>query len=228
MVAKYPSAQILAQVCKVLFFRWLIQHWEYGICHFPTISPIRYYLSQFRTKIYVQSEFQCCRISATDFLVYKELAGLSGLDFAYADNIAVYHTKVIISIPLEFLYPCTFVVLGTSSSGICLQILLGLYYQLVLLIQKSWRLHRARTSLIWSEFVACNESHNRNWDNLFWGGNMLVDVHENPYSYIYLHHACLNSIWHSGKFFQPCISLPTPCMVITHLWFEWLRNYMFL
>lgn len=32
--------------------------------------------------------------SATDFQVYKEVAGLSGLDFAYADNTAVYHTKV--------------------------------------------------------------------------------------------------------------------------------------
>nr|GEV08702.1 endoplasmic reticulum metallopeptidase 1 isoform X1 [Tanacetum cinerariifolium] len=31
--------------------------------------------------------------SATDFQVYKEVAGLSGLDFAYADNTAVYHTK---------------------------------------------------------------------------------------------------------------------------------------
>ncbi|KAL2465111.1 Zn-dependent exopeptidase superfamily protein [Abeliophyllum distichum] len=31
--------------------------------------------------------------SATDFQVYKELAGLSGLDFAYMDNTAVYHTK---------------------------------------------------------------------------------------------------------------------------------------
>ncbi|KAJ4978790.1 hypothetical protein NE237_009570 [Protea cynaroides] len=31
--------------------------------------------------------------SATDFQVYKEVAGLSGLDFAYADNGAVYHTK---------------------------------------------------------------------------------------------------------------------------------------
>ncbi|KAI3470469.1 hypothetical protein Pfo_027132 [Paulownia fortunei] len=31
--------------------------------------------------------------SATDFQVYKELAGLSGLDFAYVDNTAVYHTK---------------------------------------------------------------------------------------------------------------------------------------
>ncbi|XP_073128587.1 uncharacterized protein [Henckelia pumila] len=31
--------------------------------------------------------------SATDFQVYKDIAGLSGLDFAYADNTAVYHTK---------------------------------------------------------------------------------------------------------------------------------------
>ncbi|KAG9445596.1 hypothetical protein H6P81_011724 [Aristolochia fimbriata] len=31
--------------------------------------------------------------SATDFQVYKEVTGLSGLDFAYADATAVYHTK---------------------------------------------------------------------------------------------------------------------------------------
>ncbi|CAI9281611.1 unnamed protein product [Lactuca saligna] len=31
--------------------------------------------------------------SATDFQVYKKVAGLSGLDFAYADNTAVYHIK---------------------------------------------------------------------------------------------------------------------------------------
>ncbi|KAK7379758.1 hypothetical protein VNO78_34276 [Psophocarpus tetragonolobus] len=31
--------------------------------------------------------------SATDFQVYREVAGLSGLDFAYLDNTAVYHTK---------------------------------------------------------------------------------------------------------------------------------------
>ncbi|XP_060176435.1 uncharacterized protein LOC132606814 isoform X2 [Lycium barbarum] len=31
--------------------------------------------------------------SVTDFQVYQEIAGLSGLDFAYADNTAVYHTK---------------------------------------------------------------------------------------------------------------------------------------
>lgn len=34
--------------------------------------------------------------SATDFQVYKEVAGLSGLDFAYSDNSAVYHTKVLL------------------------------------------------------------------------------------------------------------------------------------
>lgn len=33
--------------------------------------------------------------SATDFQVYKEIANLSGLDFAYTDNGAVYHTKVL-------------------------------------------------------------------------------------------------------------------------------------
>ncbi|TKY51584.1 Endoplasmic reticulum metallopeptidase 1 [Spatholobus suberectus] len=38
--------------------------------------------------------------SGTDFQVYKEVAGLSGLDFAYVDNTAVYHTK---NDKLEFL-----------------------------------------------------------------------------------------------------------------------------
>lgn len=42
--------------------------------------------------------------SATDFQVYQELAGLSGLDFAYADNTAVYHTKVLNMPPNELLY----------------------------------------------------------------------------------------------------------------------------
>lgn len=32
--------------------------------------------------------------SGTDFQVYKELGGLSGLDFAYVEAGAVYHTKV--------------------------------------------------------------------------------------------------------------------------------------
>ncbi|KAH9625292.1 hypothetical protein KSS87_009050 [Heliosperma pusillum] len=31
--------------------------------------------------------------SATDFQIYKDVAGLSGLDFAFSDNTAVYHTK---------------------------------------------------------------------------------------------------------------------------------------
>lgn len=31
--------------------------------------------------------------SATDFQVYREVSGISGLDFAYVDNSAVYHTK---------------------------------------------------------------------------------------------------------------------------------------
>ncbi|XP_011084329.1 endoplasmic reticulum metallopeptidase 1 isoform X2 [Sesamum indicum] len=53
LVAKYPSAQIVAQ------------------------------------DIFLSGAIK----SATDFQVYKELAGLSGLDFAYADNTAVYHTK---------------------------------------------------------------------------------------------------------------------------------------
>ncbi|PSR98898.1 Endoplasmic reticulum metallopeptidase [Actinidia chinensis var. chinensis] len=43
--------------------------------------------------------------SATDFQVYKELAGLSGLDFAYADNTAVYHTKLSLSILVAFILP---------------------------------------------------------------------------------------------------------------------------
>lgn len=53
MVAKYPSAQIIAQD---LFSSGAIK-------------------------------------SATDFQIYKEVGGLSGLDFAYTDNTAVYHTK---------------------------------------------------------------------------------------------------------------------------------------
>lgn len=53
IVAKYPSAQIVAQD---LFSSGAIK-------------------------------------SATDFQIYKEVGGLSGLDFAYTDNAAVYHTK---------------------------------------------------------------------------------------------------------------------------------------
>ncbi|XP_057471267.1 uncharacterized protein LOC130760088 isoform X2 [Actinidia eriantha] len=49
--------------------------------------------------------------SATDFQVYKELAGLSGLDFAYADNTAVYHTK---NDKLKFLKPGSLQHLGEN------------------------------------------------------------------------------------------------------------------
>ncbi|RXH78929.1 hypothetical protein DVH24_026573 [Malus domestica] len=34
--------------------------------------------------------------SARGFQVYNEVAGLSGLNFAYTDNTAVYHTKELI------------------------------------------------------------------------------------------------------------------------------------
>lgn len=36
--------------------------------------------------------------SATDFQIYQEVAGLPGLDFAYIDATAVYHTKVSVGI----------------------------------------------------------------------------------------------------------------------------------
>ncbi|PIN06961.1 Aminopeptidases of the M20 family [Handroanthus impetiginosus] len=49
--------------------------------------------------------------SATDFQVYKELAGLSGLDFAYADNTAVYHKK---NDKLELLKPGSLQHLGEN------------------------------------------------------------------------------------------------------------------
>lgn len=46
--------------------------------------------------IYLQDIFNSGAIkSATDFQVYKEVAGLPGLDFAYVDHSAVYHTKVV-------------------------------------------------------------------------------------------------------------------------------------
>jgi hypothetical protein len=38
--------------------------------------------------------------SATDFQIFREVAGLSGLDFAYMDNAVVYHTQV--NLLLEF------------------------------------------------------------------------------------------------------------------------------
>ncbi|RDX80745.1 Endoplasmic reticulum metallopeptidase 1, partial [Mucuna pruriens] len=33
--------------------------------------------------------------SGTDFKVYKEIGGASGLDFAFGDHTAVYHTKIV-------------------------------------------------------------------------------------------------------------------------------------
>ncbi|KAL3650018.1 hypothetical protein CASFOL_006421 [Castilleja foliolosa] len=49
--------------------------------------------------------------SATDYQVYKELGGLSGLDFAYSDNTAVYHTK---NDKLELLKPGSLQHLGEN------------------------------------------------------------------------------------------------------------------
>ncbi|WCJ19324.1 Vacuolar membrane protease [Euphorbia peplus] len=57
--------------------------------------------------------------SATDFQVYKEVAGLSGLDFAYTDNGAVYHTK---NDKLELLKPGSLQHLGENMLAFLLQI----------------------------------------------------------------------------------------------------------
>ncbi|KAL5716950.1 hypothetical protein ACHQM5_010049 [Ranunculus cassubicifolius] len=56
--------------------------------------------------------------SATDFQVYKEVAGLSGLDFAYVDVGAVYHTK---NDKLEFLKPGSLQHLGENMLAFLLQ-----------------------------------------------------------------------------------------------------------
>lgn len=78
MVAKYPSAQIVAQD---LFSSGAIK-------------------------------------SATDFQVYKEVAGLSGLDFAFADHTAVYHTK---NDKLKLLKPGSLQHLGENMLAFLLQ-----------------------------------------------------------------------------------------------------------
>ncbi|KAF5733748.1 endoplasmic reticulum metallopeptidase 1 isoform X2 [Tripterygium wilfordii] len=57
--------------------------------------------------------------SATDFQIYKELAGLSGLDFAFMDNGAVYHTK---NDKLELLTPGSLQHLGENMLAFLLQI----------------------------------------------------------------------------------------------------------
>uniref|UniRef100_A0A5B7BT72 Vacuolar membrane protease n=1 Tax=Davidia involucrata TaxID=16924 RepID=A0A5B7BT72_DAVIN len=56
--------------------------------------------------------------SATDFQVYKEVAGLSGLDFAYTDNSAVYHTK---NDKLKLLKPGSLQHLGENMLAFLLQ-----------------------------------------------------------------------------------------------------------
>ncbi|XVF23631.1 hypothetical protein REPUB_Repub13aG0055900 [Reevesia pubescens] len=57
--------------------------------------------------------------AATDFQVYKEIAGLSGLDFAYGDNTAVYHTK---NDKLELLKSGSLQHLGENMLAFLLQI----------------------------------------------------------------------------------------------------------
>ncbi|XP_047955819.1 endoplasmic reticulum metallopeptidase 1 [Salvia hispanica] len=56
--------------------------------------------------------------SATDFQVYKEVAGLSGLDFAYVDYTAVYHTK---NDKLELLQPGSLQHLGENMLAFLLR-----------------------------------------------------------------------------------------------------------
>ncbi|CAH2078968.1 unnamed protein product [Thlaspi arvense] len=57
--------------------------------------------------------------SATDFQVYKEVAGLSGLDFAFADNTAVYHTK---NDKIELLKPGSLQHLGENMLAFLLRV----------------------------------------------------------------------------------------------------------
>ncbi|CAA6655257.1 unnamed protein product [Spirodela intermedia] len=57
--------------------------------------------------------------SATDFQVYVEVAGLSGLDFAYADKSAVYHTK---NDKLELLKPGSLQHLGENMLPFLLEV----------------------------------------------------------------------------------------------------------
>ncbi|KAK9126019.1 hypothetical protein Scep_014865 [Stephania cephalantha] len=56
--------------------------------------------------------------SATDFQVYKEIAGLSGLDFAYSDATSVYHTK---NDKLKLLKPGSLQHLGENMLAFLLQ-----------------------------------------------------------------------------------------------------------
>ncbi|KAL5733494.1 hypothetical protein ACOSQ2_033186 [Xanthoceras sorbifolium] len=56
--------------------------------------------------------------STTDFQIYKEVAGLSGLDFAYTDNSAVYHTK---NDKLDLIQPGSLQHLGENMLAFLLQ-----------------------------------------------------------------------------------------------------------
>ncbi|CDO99744.1 unnamed protein product [Coffea canephora] len=56
--------------------------------------------------------------SATDFQIYKEVAGLSGLDFAFLDDTAVYHTK---NDKLKLLKPGSLQHLGENMLAFLLQ-----------------------------------------------------------------------------------------------------------
>lgn len=56
--------------------------------------------------------------SATDFQVYKEVANLSGLDFAFMENVAVYHTK---NDKLELLTPGSLQHLGENVLALLLE-----------------------------------------------------------------------------------------------------------
>ncbi|KAF4361864.1 hypothetical protein G4B88_009236 [Cannabis sativa] len=77
-------------------------------------------ISQTRVTLLQQDLFSSGVIkSATDFQVYKELAGLSGLDFAYTDNSAVYHTK---NDKVELLKPGSLQHLGENMLAFLLQI----------------------------------------------------------------------------------------------------------
>lgn len=64
--------------------------------------------------------------SATDFQVYKEVAGLSGLDFAYMDYTAVYHTE---NDKLELLLPGSLQHLGDNMLALLLEVLTSPHLQ---------------------------------------------------------------------------------------------------
>ncbi|KAF9594822.1 hypothetical protein IFM89_034805 [Coptis chinensis] len=105
-VAKYPSGQIIAQHISPLssWMRWANQT--------ETCRP------EIGLNIVLRHGVRGLIKSATDFQVYKEVAGLSGLDFAYADITAVYHTK---NDKLELLKPGSLQHLGENMLAFLLQ-----------------------------------------------------------------------------------------------------------